>query len=201
MKIIKAWVDDPREDATVERPTVVILVDEDPHQSTDVTYRLVGNTEVNIASCKFGPFIKMWNEGHAPEASFLSQARSNFILKNEFNTAFAGVFPPIINVKLSTEDDWIEGNWGLPVKRARQILKKFNVPYRLLLNDKDAQHGHISWVPVRSEPICLWYGEMGLCGLEATAHVSIGDVDMTLCAPHLEAHNNEQAKKRISTSR
>lgn len=201
MKIIKAWIDDPREDATVERPTVVILVDEDPHQSTDAISRPIHlGSESSIVSCKFGPFIRLWHEGSMPDIPSVGNKLSE-TLKGEFNKAFSDIFPPIINIKLSTEDDWIEGNWGLPVKRARQILKKFNVPYRLLLNDRDAQHGHISWVPVRSEPICVWYDAMGLCGLEATSHVSIGEVDMTLCAGHLEMHNREQAMKRISTSR
>lgn len=184
MKITNAWIDDPTTRGELLEPQLCVEVTEMP----DVTISpesFSGDWTVG----KYGPFVKYHCGG-------------GMVSAGDFNVRFRGRFPVVVDITLflSGHPDAETGvsGFSLPLTRARQLTRKYDPDWRLLVNDRAAESGSLIWLPVQSSPTCrVWYSGAA-CGRAPAHKVSISNIDFPMCAGHLRAHNENQATRRAS---
>jgi hypothetical protein len=188
VKIQAVYVNDPRTSGILARPKVEIVLSESLYPGSDeLTYTPAG---VEWKTQRYGPFVRY------------SVKPKNRLDAGHYNIAFRDLFPPIVDVDITLGDmrDRVPGHFGLPLKRARQILRQWEVPWRLLLNDHDGQNGLLSWVPVERFPSCKYFvsDELGdfVCNKDAVQMTTLHGVDIPFCAEHLSIHNSNQRATR-----
>lgn len=182
MKILRAWIDDPTELGTLQQPLMIVEVDEYPDQTHDPI-----STDDGWTQSKFGPFVK-YDYSPTEEAD-----------AGDYNVRFAGQYPAIIDIGLMVLNfDDRSDIFGLPIPRARQLIRKHSPGWRLYLSDYDAIDGALLWVPQQVNATCrFWHPNARMtCDAPATATVRKSGVDLPLCVDHLKTHNSERAEAR-----
>jgi hypothetical protein len=184
MRITDAWIDDPTLAGVIEPPRLCVEVDELP----DVTIPDENFSGGWIVG-KYGPFVK-YSQTHPVDAG-------------DFNVRFRGRFPSIVDVTLLVKGKSAEYNvYALNLPRARQLLRKWDSKWRLLIGDKEAQNGKIIWNPVESNPVCRKWDGSKICGeKEIAGSARIEGVELPYCREHLRVHNATQAAKRAASSK
>lgn len=185
MKIKDAWVDDPAFRGVVEYPQLCVEVDELP----DVTIEpaeFSGGWTVG----KYGPFVK-YTQSLLPEETDAG----------DFNVRFRGRFPSIVDISLfKTGEELSYEGYAINLSRARQLLRKWQPQWRLLLADKDAQSGKIIWRPVDSNPVCRFYDGNNACrNPKVAGTVRIKGVELPFCREHIQAWNQSRAAMRTTS--
>lgn len=182
MKITNAWIDDPTTRGEVEPPILCVEVTEHP----DVTIQpepFAGGWTVG----KFGPFVKY--EG--PDE----------VDAGDFNVRFRTRFPVVVDILLfiGPEDQTGKPGFSLPLTRARQLVRKYDADWRLLISDRAAEAGSLLWRPVQSNLTCrFWLPQDVICGRKPAKHIRLNEVDIPMCEAHIKEHNALQAKKRAA---
>lgn len=195
MKINSVDVYDPRDFGEFDRPIIRIELEDEPYSNSEPKLYQFGDSVWHTE--KFGPFVRY----HCDD--------SNKNFAGHYNVAFRGIFPAIVDVEVlvapvdSTMIDNLKGNFGLPLKRARQYLRQFDAPWRLLMNDHDGQSGLVDWTPVEKPPRCKWYDPYKApgngCSLIAVQSVFTQGIEMPYCTDHLFQHNKNQKNARQSS--
>lgn len=198
MKIEQAWIDDPLERGVFETPELCVEVDELP----DVTippesYVFDNNNPMVWAIGKDGPFVAYevlsMRTGEPPRGALQAQAGT-------FNRLFGNLLPPIVDISLFVGSDTSSYHYALPLKRARQLVRKHAPEWRLLLSDRAAQEGIFLWVPVEVDPHCKWNeGLSSTCGKPVHNFVLIKGVDVPLCQQHFNQHQAKFMAQRAAT--
>lgn len=187
MKITDAWVYDPSRLGKIEPPELCVQVDEHP----DVTIPQEEFANGWFVG-KYGPFVKYGKLNYDGKP----------VTAIDFNLAFRDRLPMLIDIVLVVEDlknDTIEElPFSLPLTRARQLVKKYDPDWRLLISDREAVHGNLVWRPVEKNPACR--GDGGNCGTRPASLVRIKGIEIPLCQSHLKKHNSAQAKARAQLS-
>lgn len=186
MKITDAWVHDPSYLGRIEVPELCVQVDEEP----DVTIE-PKPFDNGWTVGKYGPFVK-YEQGDLPVTAV------------DFNLAFRDRLPMVIDVVLVVDNghdksEVLELPFSLPLDRARQLVKKYDPSWRLLIQDREAVHGKLVWRPVQTDPECR--GDSGACRQKPASPVRIKGVDIPLCQEHMQKHNAAQAKARTLSSK
>jgi hypothetical protein len=180
MKIITAWVDDPTLDGELDPPLLCVETDEYPDRTSDPI-----ETTDGWSQAKFGPFVLFDFE---PKTD---------ISAGDYNVRFAGTMPPIVDVALVVQGRNYSGMFGLPLTRARQLVRKHCEGWRLYISDKEAQHGTMLWLPQMVEPSCRFWMPGHVCGrTDRVVYVRKEGVDFPLCTSHLQDHNKAMANRR-----
>jgi hypothetical protein len=184
MKILSAWVDDPTLNGEIDPPLLCVETDAYPDRTG-----YVNRTDDGWTQAKFGPFVQY--DHISPELD-----------AGEYNVRFAGVFPPIVDICLVVHGRNYSGMFGLPLTRARQLVRKHCRAWRLYLSDKDAQDGLMLWIPQMVEPTCrFWMPDRRCCGkMEHIAMAQYKGIYFPLCEEHLTIHNNRNAEARRSST-
>ena len=181
MKITDAWIDDPTLDGHLRAPKLVVEVDEFPTVTIEPE-TFSGNWTVG----KYGPFVK-----------YVGPAGST---AGEFNVRFRNHFPPIVDIMLIVSEDGTENEYSgysLPLSRARQLVRKNDANWRLLISDRDAEKGTFLWLPVETDPSCrVVMANKKPCGTRPAKMIRVLDVDLSMCEAHIKEHNAKQARKR-----
>lgn len=181
MKILDAWVDDPTLKGVIEHPELVVVVDHMP----DVTIP-PESFEGGWTVGKYGPFVSYSQEGRQPTAG-------------DFNVRFREKFPSIVDVVVMRELE--EQRMALPLSRARQLLRKYDSNWRLVVSERDAERGSILWLPVRHVLTCRWWdgSTKSTCEKTPAVNIKIRNVSVPLCREHVKNHNDLHAAKRASS--
>jgi hypothetical protein len=143
---------------------------------------------------KYGPFVKYTKDSNPYPVSAV-----------DFNLAFRDRLPMVIDIVLVVDNgrgksEVQEIPFSLPLARARQLVKKHDPDWRLLVSDREAVHGNLVWRPVESNPECR--GDGGRCKIRPAGPVRIKGVEVPLCQEHTRLHNQTQAQARaLSTSK
>lgn len=184
MKITDAWIFDPSLQGQIALPELCIQVDEVP--------------DVTIPPETFGP----WTVGkYGPFVKYAKQDES--VTAVDFNLHFRGRFPMVIDVVLVVDNghdtsEVLEMPFSLPLSRARQLVKKYDPDWRLLVSDREAVTGNLIWRPVESNPECR--GQGGFCKVRPSHPVRIKGVEVPLCIDCTRKHNAAQAHARTASS-
>lgn len=189
MKIEKAWVDDPLRRGELAVPIVCVQVDEPPTLSCPIeTY------EDGWSSAKYGPFVQY------------SQQDSGAIMKSpvgasDYNMAFAGQHPPVVDIKLYIESFAELSTFSLPLRRARQLLRRDAFEWRLHLSDVEAQNGGMVWTPVETRSPCkfFYHKTNQICGITAHGSINVRGFNIPYCESHMSNHNERRKQRRQST--
>lgn len=182
MKITQAWVFDPTINNKIDFPELCVQVDMLPDVSIADAH-FGGGWTVG----KYGPFVKY------------SCSSSEPIDAGDFNVRFRGRFPVVVDITLvygSSEE--VTKDYSLPLSRARQLVRKFEPSWRLLINDHAAERGSLLWLPYESDPSCRDWTEGKICGNRPTRPIRVQEVDLALCERHVQAHNARHAQKRTA---
>lgn len=188
MKITNAWVDDPTYDGELRQPILCVEVDELP----DVTIapeEFAGGWRVG----KYGPFVKYALTD--PDVPILLPADAG-----DFNIRFRHRFPVVADIQLflKNDDSAVSDEYSLPLRRARQLIRKYDSAWRLLVNERAAEKGSLVWTPVQTDPSCRYMLPVDVCGVRPAKPIYIGDVRLPLCEQHLKMHNRDVARRRIA---
>lgn len=183
MKITDAWIHDYSRYGKFEIPELCVQVDEAP----DVTIE-PRQFENGWTVGKYGPFVKYEN-------------LNKDVTAVDFNLAFRDRLPMVIDIVLVVDNghdksEILEMPFSLPLDRARQLVKKYDPSWRLLIQDREAVHGKLVWRPIQTDPECRGHG--GLCGKKPASYIRIKGVDIPLCQEHTQQHNAAQAKARAT---
>jgi len=188
MKIEDAWIDDPTLRGELEPPMLCIRVDELPGVTIEPE-DFAGGWTVG----KYGPFVKYTQRDHPKQP--LSPVSAG-----DFNIRFRRRLPPVVDLQLFVgegEENQHDG-FSLPLSRARQLVRKHDPSWRLLLSDREAQAGSIAWMPVQSNPGCRHWLDTEACMGKPTSTIRVNDLDVPLCSTHLTEHNAKFAAKRAA---
>lgn len=182
MKITDAWIDDPTLVGELDVPQLCVEVDESP-DSTIPMQDFSGGWRVG----KFGPFVRY-------------DCNSTPVDAGDFNVRFRGRFPVIVDINLYIGKGDENGSIGysLPLSRARQLVRKYDETWRLLVNDKAAEKGTILWRPVQTGASCRYWLGTKCCGERPARTVRVGEVELPLCDAHVKAHNDKYAARRTA---
>lgn len=206
MKIESASIVDPRKHpARGLRPYLTVCVDDLPQTSNDVEKKVFGKGNFQMTSAKYGPFIEFTvNDKNGlslpldSEHTLVGQSPAGL-----FNIVFRDTFAPVVDAVILFEGHSLEGYWALQLRRARTLIKKSRLPWRLILSDHDATRGRVSWAPV-SEPLkCMYHGLHSSVACYSRAidtTVTLNGVDYPLCKTHRELHNKRHAELRTASS-
>jgi len=190
MKITYAWIDDPTLRGELKPAQLCVEVDSQP----DVTIEPRTFNDGWTAG-KYGPFVKY--SQHDPGAMFPSPVSAG-----DFNVRFRGRFPVIVDITLFIGDDDKKGltGYSLPLTRARQLVRKWDADWRLLISDRAAEGGNLVWMPVQTNPKCRFFyrTHKNTCGAEPTRSIRVENVELALCAVHVKEHNDRMAAKRAA---
>lgn len=166
----------------MQLPELIIEVTEFP----DVTIpseSFGGGWEVS----KYGPFVH-----------YVGPAGST---AGDFNIRFRSRFAPVVDIELSVAGriDPRGKRFSLPLTRARQLVRKYDSTWRLLVSDKAAESGTLLWLPVETMPGCrgLW-SDGRVCLSRPTRKINTSGIDLPLCALHVKEHNDKYAIARQS---
>lgn len=187
MKITDAWIHDNTRFGKIEVPELCVQVDEAP----DVTIE-PKLFDPGWKVGKYGPFVKY------------DRIDGALVTAVDFNLAFRDRLPMVIDIVLVVDDgrnksEVLEMPFSLPLTRARQLVKKYDPSWRLLISDREAVHGKLVWRPVETDPECR--GDSGLCKKRPAHSVRIKGVDVPLCQEHTRVHNAAQAQARALTTK
>lgn len=186
MKITNAWIDDPTQRGETQLPQLCVEVTEYP----DVTIQpepFNGGWTVG----KYGPFVKYLQMD--PTARFIDTDAS------DFNIRFRSRFPVVVDITLFVEgEEKPSEGFSLPLTRARQLVRKYDPSWRLLISDRAAERGEIKWLPVQSNPSCrFWQGDHA-CGQRPAKSIRVNEIDLPMCEAHVREHNTRMAGKRAA---
>lgn len=205
MRIESAQITDPRQPGVRgKRPYLTVFVEELPVPTNDTEKQVFGTIE--YTSAKYGPFIEFTAEPATPDLPWTNEARHAFFGQSPsgmFNVAFRDSFAPVVDVVIMYDGHALEGFWALQLRRARTLIKKNHLPWRLLLSDYDAVKGHVAWVPVADPLKCMFHGlhSSAACySREIDTTVTLNGVDYPLCKTHREQHNKRHARLRVESS-
>lgn len=190
MKILDAWINDPTLMGTIKPPVLHVAVDSMPDETIPQETFFGGEWSAG----KYGPFVKYANMHESVDAG-------------DFNIKFRGRFPPVVDIVLTlvrvleddteTEED-IEG-FSLPLNRARQLVRRHDSSWRLLLNDRAASdEGKLLWLPVQTHPVCRRMLRNEVCGRVPTRTIRVMGTDLPMCEDHIREHNENQAARRTA---
>lgn len=183
MKITGAWIDDPMTRGVVDFPELWVMTDAAP--------------EVSISPEKFGGD---WTVGkYGPFVKYSCSARE--VDAGDFNIRFRGRFPVIVDVTLAVDsvEAPVTQDYALPLTRARQLLRKYEPGWKLLLNDRAAEkEGSLLWLPSNSNLGCRAWDGTQCCGSRPARPIRVNEVDMPLCEAHVREHNDRHAQKRTA---
>lgn len=187
MKITYAWIDDPTVRGELKPAQLCVEVDELP----DVTIQPRTFAD-GWTTGKYGPFVKY---------DFDQPLNPRPVNAGDFNVRFRGRFPVIVDITLfvGDKDSGLSG-YSLPLTRARQLVRKWDADWRLLVSDKAAEGGSLIWLPVHSKPTCrfFYHAVEHTCGSEPTRTIRVESVDLPLCDAHVKEHNERMAAKRAA---
>ncbi len=188
MKILNAWIEDPTLRGQIKPALLTVVVDEYP----DITIEhepFAGGWLVG----KYGPFVEYCN--------------ASKVDAGDYNMKFAGRFQPVVDIALmiDTPDMYRQSakmNFSMPLRRARQLVRKHNPQWRLLVNDKAAEHGAMLWTPVQTDPSCRHWRPSAhtICAGKPARIVRVDEVDVPMCDTHVKIHNDLQAAKRSNAA-
>lgn len=211
MRITDAWVSDPLVGGKIAPPELNVQIDSLPNVTVAAEVWQRDNEVWQVA--RHGPFIKYerlslpHSYEHWPVDETL--AAVSFSQLNEagaYNSFFAGIFPPIVDIFLISEEKDHYG-WATSLSEARRLLRKYDNKWKLVLSDRAAQTGKISWRLQEVRPPCkhFLFGSDRICGTKPTSGTVTqsaldGPVEIPLCAQHLREFNNTQASRRVATS-
>lgn len=193
MKITDAWIDDPTTRGQLLAPELCVEVDELP--SVTIEPRSFGG---GWSVGKYGPFIRFTQSD--PDVPATAGA---------FNVRFAREFQPVVDVGLFLKDSHEDGigGYALNVTRARQLIRKWEKNWRLLLSDRAAQAGAMTWVPLDINPKCRYWIKTSthttdghVCGRPATGTVHREGLELPHCPEHMHLFNKKFAAKRSASS-
>lgn len=198
MKIERVTVFDPRDYGLMERPILTFVIDEELHDTSQAVVMHGGKMET-WSSRKAGPFIR-YNLDLHPSLNIEPSA-------GLYNRVYAGRLPPIVDVRIFVRYPGggllqQEGNFGTTLQRARQFMRKYDVPWRLLMNDHDGQEGITSWTPVPRVIRCKFMickSDDQTCEDPAVQSVYTEGIDMPMCEEHLQLFNETQKNARQSS--
>jgi hypothetical protein len=184
MRILGAWIDDPTLVGKVDPPMLCVETDAYPDETQEPL-----RWDDGWVQAKYGPFILFDCEPNAD------------ITAGDYNVRFAGAYPPIVDIMLVVENQNYSGLFGLPLSRARQLVRKHCPHWRLYLNDNDAQQGTMTWIPQMAKPTCRWWMPQRIapspCGMtQDVVYVRKDGIDFPLCSKHLTDHNATMADRR-----
>lgn len=187
MRITNAWIDDPTLYGETKQAQLCVEVSEYP----DVTIEpesFAGGWVVG----KYGPFVKYLQT--APDST-----PSN-VSASDFNVRFRSRFPVVVDITLFKQFKEAPSalNFSLPLTRARQLVRKYDPTWRLLVSDRAAEQGNILWIPVQSNPACRFWSGGACCNSRPAKGIRVNDVDVPLCEAHLREHNTKMASKRAA---
>lgn len=180
MKITNAWIDDPTMHGDMARPRLCVEVTNKP----DVTIEpeaFAGGWSVG----KYGPFVKF----DAPDA----------VDAGDFNIRFRNRFPVVVDVTLFIEggEEYVD-LLSLPLTRARQLVRKYDPNWRLLVSDRAAESGELLWVPVEVNPVCRHWLNSKVCGQRPARVIRVNEIDLAMCEAHVREHNDRHAARRTA---
>lgn len=182
MKIISAWIDDPTLRGALARPILCVEVTEHP----DVTIppeNFSGGWSVG----KYGPFVSYEGPDEADAG--------------DFNIRFRNRFPVVVDITLFIQGEVTGLNgFSLPLTRARQLTRKYDPDWRLLISDRAAETGSLLWVPQETNPACRRWNDSqkSICGQRPARFIRVADVDLAFCETHVREHNERYAAKRAA---
>lgn len=178
MKITNAWIDDPTLVGEFRAPQLCVEVTEMPDET--IPYEpFAGGWRVG----KFGPFVQYECPGGG--------------VASDFNVRFRARFPVVVDVTLFIGDDQFTG-FSLPLTRARQLVRKYDPTWRLLVSDRAAETGSLLWLPIESNPTCRFWDGSKCCGRKPAKQIRVNDVDFAMCEDHVKDHNARQASRRAA---
>ena len=185
MKITDAWVDDPLFEGEIAHPRLCVEVSEKPDVS--IQPEPFGHWTVG----KYGPFVKY--------------SASDKVDAGDFNVNFRNKFQPVVDVSLflTDHDRPFAEDFSMHLSRARQLVKKYDPSWRLLLSDKEAQNGRIIWRPVQTQPRCRWHNKenpVAACTNDAVNTATVKGVEVPYCDTHMREHNAQFARIRTKAS-
>lgn len=188
MRILDAWIEDPLLDNIVEQPYLKVEVDAMPNVSIP-NESFQGGWEVS----KLGPFIQYSRRGKNSDAG-------------DFNVRFRRTFPSIVDIKLAVKGQIGVHPMALPLPRARQLIRKHDPEWRLLLGDHEAQSGKMIWIPSEIKPVCRHWDQVTvdgqsifeMCEDPFQAYVRSNHVSIPLCKIHLKRFNSSMAAARTA---
>lgn len=195
-KITDVYVVDPRMEAKAERPYIYIEGEGNPENPN-------GNKIVQggMWAEQLGPLLQFGFMPYDPRHNSITQ---HGCTARHFNHAFRGHFEPVVDV-------WVKNHrpasrWGMRLSRARKLLRQYESPYRLLVNESDAENGDRVWVPTLKVERCLFVTEgkeTATCSEPVVKTVNYPkpnryalDVDLPLCYQHLAEFNSRNARAR-----
>lgn len=180
MKITAASVTDPRREGEYRNPYLVLTVDEELVETRDVI--VLGGINCDWLVVPHGPFFAV-DYQDKPD---LGQRKGDVGL---FNTT--GLWESrLVDVLVVGPDYEYELCMGLD--RARRLLRKFNLPWRLVLDDVAGQHGKLLWRLQQVHSTCVD------CGAPAMTEVYYSGTHLTYCRTHEAAHNRKVRHLRVS---
>jgi len=181
MKILSAWIKDPSLEGHLSPPLLAVEVDEPPGV-TIPPEDFAGGWKVG----KYGPFVSYEQEGAKPSAG-------------DFNVRFRGRFPVVVDILLLTPEFEYDC-YSIPLSRARQLIRKHDPRWRLLISDREGEQGRITWIPVETDSPCrYWLPEKKTtCGAKPSRLIRVRSIDLPMCAQHVEIHNQAYAERRTS---
>lgn len=188
VKIERAWIEDPLTRGVHEPAALHVRVDAKPDET--IPFKEYQASDWTFFVGKDGPFVK-----YHFECNMTTELSGNFA--GLFNKHLAGQLPSIVDIRLHIED--ASQHYALPLKRARQLVKKHDPDWRLLLSDKHAEKaGWVLWQPVKSNPVCMfWLGDSNTCGnATVTGKTTVNEIEIPLCTLHAR-----KVQAKFATSR
>ena len=197
MNIISASVSDRR--ASKARPILTVTIDSMPVPTNEVIRREDSDRN-NWTSAKYGPLIEFACASHRQQTDLLLDTLSP---ASYFNKVFADGLAPVVDVKVihrtDSSNEILEGNWAVQLRRGRNLLKKYDLPWRLLMNDYDGQKGRLSWTPTENRHTCAFNflsSPPAICKDAGQHHVSMSGIDYWFCPSHYKDHNAKHYSAR-----
>jgi len=201
VNIVDAKVSDLRLLDPPQRPILSVYVDAVPVSSEPVVKRDVD--ELRWTTAKYGPLIEFTAESMLTGDDWLYGELSPAA---HFNTVFADGFAPLVDVRVilwqGDDLETLEGYWGMQLRRARNLMKKHDLSWRLSMSDYEGTHGRTAWVPLENKHTCAasFSDTPYTCTEQAIEHTTLSGIDYWFCPVHFKAFNASSYSRRTRTN-
>lgn len=177
MKIIDAYISDPRREGEFRNPYLTVEVDENVKETGEP----VNHLKWEIA--QHGPFTAI------DEVELNGRHKDGDL--GVFNTLNLHKHRFVEVVVVSPEE---EIDLSISLDRARRMLRKYDLGWRYVLDDVAGQHGKLLWRLVEQVPMCVED-----VNIRAVTDVYYRGTHLSLCARHHAAHNKFIRDLRVNS--
>jgi hypothetical protein len=189
VKIVNATVLDPRKEGEYRNPQLQLVVDEEIIETREpivLKTFVQDGTDFDYVITPHGPFFAVDHVLHAVPGDVITAADIG-----QFNSS--GLWESrLVDVIINSPEHEYELSMGLD--RARRLLRKHNLPWRLVLDDVAGQHGKLLW-RLQQHPLqCVE------CHRLATIEVYYSGTHLPYCRIHEAAHNRKVRHLRVSAA-